>query len=129
MRHCNFGLGGTGRPNLDNALRLQSTPLVTDSERSTKMIPYNFARYFFTDARAVSSVIQCVFGLRVPLQAQRALDGVLNDSKILQHLSTVQLHAAWWKFLRFGAYMVLVKCRRTLQNAIPAIWSSLRRFS
>ena len=30
-------------------------------------------------------------------QAQRALDGVLNDSKILQHLSTVQLHAAWLK--------------------------------
>jgi len=37
--------------------------------------------------------------LNATYQAQRALDGVLNDSKILQHLSTVQLHAAWLKKL------------------------------
>jgi len=41
-RHYNFGLGGTGRPNLDNA---SYAPSITDSERSTKTIPYNFARF------------------------------------------------------------------------------------
>lgn len=38
------------------------------------------------------TALDAIFELQVN-QAQRALDGVLNDSKILQHLSTVQLHA------------------------------------